>query len=72
MSGIHDPSLAAEPPDPRIVLLRRALELSGVEPLVAGALAVEHYARIVQRGRRFEVTDPEGERDEANEREQAE
>jgi hypothetical protein len=64
MSGIHDPSPEAEPPDPRIALLRRALELSGVEPLVAGSLALEHYVRIVQRGRRFEVTDSEGERDE--------
>ena len=60
MSGPHDPSPAAEPPDPRIDLLRRALELSGVEPLVAGALALEHYGRIIRRGQRFEVTDPEG------------
>ncbi len=60
MSETHDPSPAAEPPDPRIDLLRRALELSGVEPLVAGALALEHYGRIIRRGQRFEVTDPEG------------
>lgn len=59
MSGISDVSPAAEPPDPRIDLLRRALELSGVEPLVAGALALEHYGRIVRKGRRFEVTDLE-------------
>jgi hypothetical protein len=55
-----DPSPPAEPPDPRIDLLRRALELSGVEPLVAGVLAKEHYGRIIRRGQRFEVTDPEG------------
>ncbi|MBA3443866.1 MAG: hypothetical protein H0T58_03300 [Gemmatimonadales bacterium] len=64
MTGIHDPSLGAESPDPRIALLRRALELSGVEPLVAGPLALEHYTRTVQIGRRFAVTDTEGEPDE--------
>jgi hypothetical protein len=64
MTGTHDPSLGAEPPDPRIALLRRALELSGVEPLVAGSLALEHYTRIVQKGRRFAVTDTEGEPEE--------
>jgi hypothetical protein len=60
MSEAPDPPPAAEPPDPRIDLLRRALELSGVEPLVAGALAQEHYGRITRRGQRFEVTDAEG------------
>lgn len=60
MSGTHDPPPTPEPPDPRIELLRRALELSGVEPLVAGALAKEHYGRIIQKGQRFEVTDAEG------------
>ncbi|MEA2722911.1 MAG: hypothetical protein QOH59_682 [Gemmatimonadales bacterium] len=60
MNTTHDPSRAAEPADPRIDLLRRALELSGVEPLVAGGLALEHYGRIVRRGRRFEVTDTDG------------
>ena len=60
MSGIHDPSVAPEPPDLRIDLLRRALELSGVEPLVAGALALEHHGRIIRKGQRFEVTDPDG------------
>jgi len=60
MSKTHDPSPAAEPADPRIDLLRRALELSGVEPLVAGGLALEHYERIVRRGQRFEVTDADG------------
>jgi hypothetical protein len=60
MTGTHDPSPPAEPPDPRIELLRRALELSGVEPLVAGVLANEHYGRIIRKGQRFEVTDLEG------------
>jgi hypothetical protein len=60
MSEPNDPSPAAEPPDPRIDLLRRALELSGVEPLVAGALAQEHYGRISAQGQRFEVTDTGG------------
>jgi hypothetical protein len=60
MSKPPEPTPAAEPPDPRIDLLRRALELSGVEPLVAGALALEHYGRITRRGRRFEVTDADG------------
>jgi hypothetical protein len=60
MSGTHDPSPTPESPDPRIELLRRALELSGVEPLVAGALAKEHYGRIIRKGQRFEVTDAEG------------
>lgn len=60
MTTTHDPSREAEPADPRIDLLRRALELSGVEPLVAGGLALEHYGRIVRRGRRFEVTDADG------------
>jgi hypothetical protein len=60
MTTTPDPSPAAEPADPRIDLLRRALELSGVEPLVAGGLALEHYGRIVRRGRRFEVTDADG------------
>ena len=60
MSEAPDSPPAAEPPDPRIDLLRRALELSGVEPLVAGALALEHYGRITRSGQRFEVTDAEG------------
>jgi hypothetical protein len=60
MSGPPDSSPPAEPPDPRIELLRRALELSGVEPLVAASLAREHYGRITREGQRFEVTDPEG------------
>jgi hypothetical protein len=60
MTTTHDSSRGTEPADPRIDLLRRALELSGVEPLVAGSLALEHYGRIVRRGRRFEVTDAEG------------
>ena len=60
MSGTLDQSPAGEPQDPRIDLLRRALELSGVEPLVAASLAREHYVRITAHGRRFEVTDPEG------------
>jgi hypothetical protein len=63
MSTTDNPSRAAEPADPRIDLLRRALELSGVEPLVAGGLALEHYGRIVRRGRRFEVTDANGDPD---------
>jgi hypothetical protein len=62
MSEHPDPSPAPEPTDVRIDLLRRALQLSGVEPLVAGALALEHYGRIIQSGQRFEVTDPEGRR----------
>jgi hypothetical protein len=60
MSETHDPSSTSEAGDPRIDLLRRALELSGVEPLVAGGLAREHYTRIVSRGRRFVVTDADG------------
>ena len=64
MSRAPEPSPANEPPDPRIALLRRALELSGVEPLVAASLALEHYTRIVQKGRRFAVTDSEGEPEE--------
>jgi hypothetical protein len=60
MNRPHDLSSASEPPDPRIDLLRRALQLSGVEPLVAGALALENYGRIVRNGHRFEVTDPDG------------
>ena len=60
MNETRDPAPQAEPADPRIDLLRRALELSGVEPLVAGALAQEHYGRITARGQRFEVTDAEG------------
>ena len=60
MSGTLDQSPPIEPQDPRIDLLRRALELSGVEPLVAASLAREHYVRIAVHGRRFEVTDPEG------------
>jgi hypothetical protein len=63
MSGTHDPSVAPEPSDPRIDLLRRALELSGVEPMVAGALALEHHGRIVRQGQRFAVVDSEGEPD---------
>ena len=35
-----------------------------MEPLVAGSLALEHYTRIVQKGRRFAVTDSEGEPEE--------
>jgi len=64
MSGIPDPTPPAEQPDPRIDLLRRALELSGVEPLVAGSLALEHFGRIIRKGQRFEVTDPDGSPDE--------
>ena len=60
MSKPRDPSTPVEPSDMRIQLLRRALELSGVEHLVAASLAHEHYGRITVRGRRFEVTDPEG------------
>jgi hypothetical protein len=60
MSGIPDASPPVEPQDPRIDLLLRALELSGVEPLVAASLAREHYIRITVHGQRFEVTDPEG------------
>jgi hypothetical protein len=67
MSETHDPPVAAEPTDPRIDLLRRALELSGVEPLVAGALALEHYGRIIRVGQRFEVTDPDGRPDHVSE-----
>ena len=63
MISTDNPSPAAEPADPRIDLLRRALELSGVEPLVAGGLALEHYGRIVRRGRRFEVMDANGDPD---------
>jgi len=62
MTGNHDPSPPPAPTDVRIDLLRRALELSGVEPLVAGALALENYERIIRSGQRFEVTDPEGRR----------
>jgi len=54
------PTSSDEPADPRIGLLLRALQLSGVEPLVAASLAQEHYIRIRRHGRRFEVTDPEG------------
>jgi hypothetical protein len=60
MNETPEQSQPGEPQDPRIDLLRRALELSGVEPLVAGSLAREHYIRITVRGRRFDVTDPEG------------
>lgn len=60
MSGTPDQSPAGEPQDPRINLLQRALELSGVEPLVAASLAREHYVRITVDGRQFDVTDPEG------------
>jgi hypothetical protein len=49
-----------EPDDLRIGLLLRALQLSGVEPLIAASLAREHYLRIRRRGRRFEVTDSDG------------
>jgi hypothetical protein len=60
MNETPEQSQPGEPQDPRIDLLRRALELSGVEPLVAESLAREHYIRITVRGRRFDVTDPEG------------
>ena len=60
MTEPHEQSLSGDPPDPRIGLLQRALEISGVEPLVAASLAREHYIRITVRGRRFDVTDPEG------------
>jgi len=60
MSKTLEQSQPGEPEDPRIDLLRRGLELSGVEPLVAASLAREHYIRITVRGRRFDVTDPEG------------
>lgn len=64
MSETPDDSLPAGQPDPRITLLRRALELSGVEPLVAESLAREHYERITARGQRFRITDAEGRPDE--------
>src|ERR671910_3461424 len=67
MSETPTDSSAAEQPDPRISLLRRALELSGVEPLVAESLAREHYERITPRGRSFEVTDAEGRPDDVGE-----
>jgi hypothetical protein len=60
MSKPLNSSTPVEPSDLRIDLLRRALELSGVEPLVAASLAHEHYGRITVRGRRFEVADHEG------------
>jgi hypothetical protein len=60
MSETPEQSQQGEPQDPRIDLLRRALELSGVEPLVAASLAREHYSRITVQGRRFDVTDPDG------------
>jgi hypothetical protein len=60
MSETPDQSPSGEPRDPRIDLLLRALELSGVEPLVAASLAREHYIRITVHGRGFEVTDPDG------------
>jgi hypothetical protein len=60
MSKTPNQPPSGEPQDPRIDLLRRALELSGVEPLVAGSLAREHYIRITAQGRRFEVSDAEG------------
>jgi hypothetical protein len=60
MSAPTDPSHPADQPDPRIELLRRALELAGVEPLVAASLAQEHYGRITVQGDRFEVSDQEG------------
>jgi hypothetical protein len=60
MSETLDQSPPSEPQDARIDLLRRALELSGVEPLVAASLAREHYIRITADGPRFEVSDPEG------------
>jgi hypothetical protein len=59
MSEPREP-LSDEPSDPRVGLLLRALQLSGVEPLVAASLAREHYLRIRVQGQRFEVTDPEG------------
>ena len=62
MSAPTDPSPPADQPDPRIELLRRALELAGVEPLVAASLAQEHYGRITMQGDRFEVSDQEGTR----------
>lgn len=63
MSETPDHPLSADQPDPRISLLRRALELSGVEPLVAESLAREHYERLTARGRKFEITDAEGRAD---------
>jgi hypothetical protein len=60
MSQPFDETPPAGQPDPRVDLLRRALEISGVEPLVAESLAREHVGRITVRGRRFEVTDAEG------------
>jgi len=57
MNETADPLSPAEPPDPRIDLLQRALELSGVEPLVAESLAREHHGRITVQGDRFEVAD---------------
>jgi hypothetical protein len=60
MSETRDQPPSGEPEDPRIDLLRRALELSGVEPLVAASLAREHYVRITAHGRGFEVSDAEG------------
>ena len=50
----------AEEPDPRVELLWRALELAGVAPLLAGPLALKHYARITFAVRRAEVADAEG------------
>jgi hypothetical protein len=60
MTGTLEQSLPGGPQDPRIDLLRRALELTGVEPLVAASLAREHYSRITVQGRRFDVTDSDG------------
>jgi len=57
MSAPTDPS---DQLDPRIELLRRALELAGVEPLVAASMAQEHYGRITVQADRFVVSDPEG------------
>jgi hypothetical protein len=60
MSAPTDSSPPADQPDPRIELLRRALELTGVEPLIAASLAQEQYGRITLQGHRFEVSDREG------------
>ncbi len=60
MNESADPTSPGELPDRLIDLLRRALELSGVEPLVAESLAREHYGRITVQGNRFEVADTEG------------
>ena len=58
--GSEAPTGPADEPDPRIELLRRALELAGVAPLLVGPLALKHYARITFAVRRPEVADAEG------------